>query len=75
MKWFLVDAIQRKYEMVRRNWALEQKENSTQLIEAKAKASKYRARRIRVSATPFHVASSSTRYCYLCRNFKIVPWL
>lgn len=42
--------------MVRRTWAVEQKENSSQLIEAKTKASRYRARRIRVSASlPFNV--------------------
>lgn len=46
---YIVGAVQRRYESVRRQWLVEEKENSADLMEAQAKANKYRARRIRVS--------------------------
>ena len=44
-----VGAIQRKYESMRRQWVVEGKENSADLMETQAKVNKYHARRIRVS--------------------------
>ena len=41
-------ALQRKYESMRRQWRVDGKENSAELIEVQAKMNKYRARRIRV---------------------------
>lgn len=42
-------AVQRKYESIRRQWVIDGKENSADMIEAQAKMNKYRARRVRVS--------------------------
>ena len=46
-EWDCTDAVQRKYESMRR--LLEEKENSMELVEEQTKINRYRARRVRVS--------------------------
>ena len=48
-EWDCTDAVQRKYESMRRQWLLEEKENSMELVEEQTKINRYRARRVRVS--------------------------
>ena len=62
----LIVAIQRKYELVRRQWLMEEKENSTELLEEKAKINKYRARRNHVSVLSF---ASNEIFIKFYRNF------
>lgn len=46
----LLGAIQRKYESIRRQWIMDNKENRAEKMEVQVKLNKYRARRIRVNS-------------------------
>ena len=58
---YCTDAVQRKYESMRWQWLLEEKENSMELVEEQTKINKYRARRVRVSHNIIHIICTCTQ--------------